>query len=110
MNKAQLIKAVADKGGRSLTPKEAVETVLDVMVRAVVAGDPVSVTGFGSLVPHDRPAHTARNPQTGDEIQVPATRVPHFRAGARFKDLAAGRTAMPESGNCIRKAPKTPRP
>ncbi|MEU0722902.1 HU family DNA-binding protein [Streptomyces sp. NPDC006140] len=110
MNKAQLIRAVADKAGRHLTPTEAVETVLDVMVRAVVAGDPVSVTGFGSLVPHYRPARTAHNPQNGAKVQVAARRVVKFRPGARFQDLVAGRGILPPDGNCIQKAPKTPRP
>ncbi|MER6086859.1 HU family DNA-binding protein [Streptomyces bluensis] len=109
MNKAQLIQAVADKRGDSLTPAEAVETVLDVMVRAVVAGDRLSVTGFGSFKPENRPARRARNPMTGEAMTVAASRVVKFRAGARFKDLVSGRAHMPESGNCIQKAPKTPR-
>ncbi|MGW2320163.1 HU family DNA-binding protein [Streptomyces sp. NPDC001680] len=110
MNKAQLVKAVADKGGRRLTPAEAVETVLDVIVRAVVAGDPVAVTGFGSLVPRDRPAREAYNPMTGAKVQVDAYRVVKFRPGARFQDLVAGRAALPADGSCIQKAPKAPRP
>ncbi len=110
VNKAQLIQAVADKSGRRLSPTEAVETVLDVIVRAVAAGDPVSVTGFGSLVPRYRPARTARNPQTGGEVTVAASRVVRFRPGTRFQDLVSGRACLPESGNCIQKALKTPRP
>jgi DNA-binding protein HU-beta len=110
VNKAQLINAVAERGGHRLTPTEAVETVLDVIVRAVVGGDHVSVTGFGSLVPHYRPARTAHNPQTGAKVQVGATRVPRFRPGVRFQDLVAGRAVLPTDGSCIQKAPKTPRP
>ncbi|MFK0279804.1 HU family DNA-binding protein [Streptomyces sp. NPDC090499] len=110
MNKAQLIKAVADKSGPHLTPTEAVETVLDVMVRAVAANDPVSVTGFGTLLSRQRPQRRARNPQTGETVTVDALRVVKFRPGVRFQDLVDGRTDMPESGNCIKKAPKTPRP
>ncbi|OIJ97802.1 hypothetical protein BIV25_13425 [Streptomyces sp. MUSC 14] len=110
MNKAQLIKAVADKSGRRLTPAEAVETVLDVIVRAVVAGDPVAVTGFGSLVPRYRRARDARNPMTGAKMQVNAYRVVKFRPGVRFQDLVAGRAVLPAEGNCIQKTSKTPRP
>ena len=110
MNKAQLIQAVADKGGRHLTPTEAVEIVLDVMVRAVAANDPVSITGFGTLLPRHHPQRRARNPQTGETVTVDAVRVVKFRPGVRFQDLVAGRADMPESGNCIKKAPKTPRP
>ncbi|MGW3118571.1 HU family DNA-binding protein [Streptomyces sp. NPDC001107] len=109
MNKAQLIQAVADKGGSRLTPTEAVEIVLDAMVRAVAADDPVAVTGFGTLVPQRRPKRRARNPQTGETVTVPALRVVKFRPGVRFQDLVAGRAPMPKSGNCIQKAPKTPR-
>lgn len=110
VNKAQLIQAVADKGGDQLSPAEAVENVLDVIVRAVVAGDPVSITGFGSLVPRYRAARTAHNPQTGDKVHVDATRVVRFRPGTRFQDLVAGRAVLPADGNSIQKAPKTPRP
>ncbi|MFE7277940.1 HU family DNA-binding protein [Streptomyces sp. NPDC057623] len=110
MNKAQLIQTVAAKGGRRLSPTEAVEIVLDVMVRAVVEGDRVSVTGFGSLTPRDRPAREAYNPQTGAKVMVAATRVVKFRPGARFKDLLTQHRPMPESGNCLQKDPKTPRP
>ncbi|MEV6132134.1 HU family DNA-binding protein [Streptomyces violaceusniger] len=109
MNKAQLINVVAKATGDRATARLAVESVLDAIVRAVAAGEVVSVTGFGSLTREERPAHTARNPQTGERVQVGATHVVKFRPGARFKALAAGRRAMPESGNCIQKAPKTPK-
>jgi DNA-binding protein HU-beta len=110
VNKAQLIEAVTDKGGHHLTPTEAVESVLDAIVRAVVADEAVSVTGFGSITPHDRPARVAHNPQTGATVHVDATRIVRFRPGARFRDLVAGRAALPADGNSIKKAPKTPRP
>lgn len=109
VNKAQLIEAVTDKSGDHLSAAVAVETVLDVIVRAVVAGDTVSVTGFGSVAPRDRPARTARNPQTGAKVHVDATRIVRFRPGVRFQDLVAGRADLPAVGNCIKKAPKTPR-
>ncbi|MFF3337781.1 HU family DNA-binding protein [Streptomyces flavidovirens] len=109
MNKAQLIKVVADATGDRAQATLAVETTLDAIVRAVVAGDVFSVTGFGSLTPEERPARAARNPQTGEPMHLGASRVVKFRAGARFKDLVAGRRAMPESGNCIQKDPKTPK-
>ncbi|WP_079038375.1 HU family DNA-binding protein [Streptomyces sp. NBRC 110028] len=110
VNKAQLIQAVAKTTGKRAEAADAVEAVLDAMVRAVAAGDVVSVTGFGSLTPEVRPARTARNPQTGEPVEIAERRVVKFRPGARFQDLVAGRRAMPESGNCIQKDPKTPRP
>nr|WP_197972609.1 HU family DNA-binding protein [Streptomyces gossypiisoli] len=110
VNKAQLIEAVAPRTGGKRQATAAVEAVLDAMVRAVVAGEAVSITGFGTLVPQARPARVSRNPQTGDEVKVAATRVVKFRPGTRFKDLVARRTPLPASGNSIQKAPKTPRP
>lgn len=108
VNKSQLIQVVTDATGDRTQATLAVETTLDAIVRTVVAGDVFSVTGFGSLTPDDRPARDARNPQTGEPMRVDASRVVRFRPGARFKDLLAGRRAMPESGNCIQKDPKTP--
>ncbi|MFE0130136.1 HU family DNA-binding protein [Streptomyces sp. NPDC059037] len=110
MNKAQLIKVVAQATGSRAKAALAVEATLDAIVRAVAAGEAVSVTGFGSLTPEERPARTRRNPQTGESIEVGASRGVKFRPGARFKDLVAGRRQMPESGNCIQKDPKTARP
>ncbi|MFD7499535.1 HU family DNA-binding protein [Streptomyces sp. NPDC059850] len=109
MNKAQLIQVVAKTTGNRAQAALAVETVLDAMVRAVTAGEAVSVTGFGSLTPELRPARTARNPQTGEHVHVGELRFVKFRPGARFQDLVAGRRTMPESGNCIQKDPKTPK-
>ncbi|MFB1042329.1 HU family DNA-binding protein [Streptomyces chrestomyceticus] len=108
MNKAQLIHAVAKATGNRSQAADAVEATLDAMVRAVAAGEVVSITGFGSLTPEVRPARTARNPQTGEPVKVAERRVVKFRPGTRFQDLVAGRRAMPESGNCIQKDPKTP--
>ncbi|MFD4480540.1 HU family DNA-binding protein [Streptomyces sp. NPDC058257] len=108
MNKAQLIKVVADATGDRAQAALAVETTFDAIVRAVAAGETFSITGFGSLTPEDRPARAARNPQTGEPMQLDKSRVVKYRPGARFKDLVAGRRAVPESGNCIQKDPKTP--
>lgn len=110
MNKAQLIDAVADKTGGRTSATLAVEAVLDTIVRAVVGGEPVTITGFGTIKPVERPARVSRNPQNGDQVQVAATRVPRFVAGERFKALVSGRRDLPEDGNCIQKDPKTLRP
>ena len=110
VNKAQLVDAVTQATGDRAHATLAVESVLDAMVRAVVAGETVSVTGFGSLTPEVRPARTARNPQTGQPVELTARRIVKFRPGARFKQLVAGRRDMPDSGICIRKDPKTPKP
>lgn len=107
MNKAQLVEAIADKLGGRQQAADAVDAVLDAIVRAVVAGDRVSVTGFGSFEKVDRPARYARNPQTGERVRVKKTSVPRFRAGQGFKDLVSGSKKLPRGGEvAVKKAPK----
>ena len=107
MNKAQLVEAIADKVGGRQQAADAVDAVLDALVRAVVAGDRVSVTGFGSFEKVDRPARYARNPQTGERVRVKKTSVPRFRAGQGFKDLVSGSKKLPRGGEvAVKKAPK----
>ncbi|MBT3152936.1 HU family DNA-binding protein [Streptomyces sp. CHD11] len=107
MNKAQLVEAIADKVGGRQQAAEAVDHVLDAIVRAVVSGERVSVTGFGSFEKVDRPARYARNPQTGERVRVKKTSVPRFRAGQGFKDLVSGSKKLPRGGEVsVKKAPK----
>jgi DNA-binding protein HU-beta len=107
VNKAQLVEAIADKVGGRQQAAEAVDAVLDAIVRATVAGDRVSVTGFGSFEKVDRPARYARNPQTGERVRVKKTSVPRFRAGQGFKDLVSGSKKLPRGGEvAVKKAPK----
>lgn len=106
MNKAQLVEAVAEQLGGRKAAAEAVDAVLDTMVRAVVAGDRVSVTGFGTFEKVDRSARFARNPQTGERVKVKKTAVPRFRPGQGFKDLVAGSKKLPKDGPSVKKAPK----
>ncbi|MCQ8830290.1 HU family DNA-binding protein [Streptomyces malaysiensis] len=107
MNKAQLVEAIADKLGGRQSAAEAVDAVLDAIVRAVVAGERVSVTGFGSFEKVERPARYARNPQTGERVRVKKTSVPRFRPGQGFKDLVSGSKKLPRGGEvAVKKAPK----
>ncbi|MER5404608.1 HU family DNA-binding protein [Streptomyces sp. NPDC002769] len=106
MNKAQLVEAIADKVGGRQQAADAVDAVLDALVRAVVGGDRVSVTGFGSFEKVDRPARYARNPQTGERVRVKKTSVPRFRAGQGFKDLVSGSKKLPKNDVAVKKAPK----
>ncbi|MEU1276569.1 HU family DNA-binding protein [Streptomyces sp. NPDC005799] len=107
MNKAQLVEAIADKLGGRQQAADAVDAVLDAIVRATVGGDRVSVTGFGSFEKVDRPARYARNPQTGERVRVKKTSVPRFRAGQGFKDLVSGSKKLPRGGEvAVKKAPK----
>jgi DNA-binding protein HU-beta len=91
VNKAQLIDAVAEKLEISRRAAgEAVDAVLDGITGAVVTGDKVSLTGFGTFESARRPARIARNPRTGEQVRVAAATVPKFRAGQAFKDEVNG--------------------
>lgn len=87
MNKAELVSSVADKA--EVTKKEAekiITAVFDVVEEALAKGEKVQLVGFGTFEVRDRAARTGRNPQTGEEIQIAATRVPAFRAGKALRD------------------------
>lgn len=87
MNKKDLINVVAEKTG--MTKKDsglAVESVFDVIKETLSKGEKVQIIGFGTFEVRDRAARKGRNPQTGEEIDIPATRVPAFKAGKALKD------------------------
>ena len=90
MNKTELIAAVAEKTG--LTKKDA-ERVINATVEAIteslVKGDKVSVSGFGIFEVKTREARVGRNPRTKETIQIPATRLPAFKASKTLKDSVA---------------------
>lgn len=87
MNKNELIAAVADKTGLAKgDATSAVEAIFDVITGALKEGDEVRVVGFGSFVVSQRKAGKGRNPQTGAEIDIPASKSPKFRAGKPLKD------------------------
>ena len=96
MNKRDLIDAISGRLGDKKSATEALNAVLDTIQSAVANGDKVAITGFGVFEKSDRPARTARNPATGAPIQVAASSVPKFRAGADFKALVNG--AKPAAG------------
>ena len=92
MNKAELIDAVAEAAGLSKKDAtNAVDAVFGAVTTAVAKGDKVSLTGFGIFEKSDRAARTGRNPQTGEPVQIAATSVPKFRAGAEFKKKVSGK-------------------
>jgi DNA-binding protein HU-beta len=87
MNKSQLAEAAAERAGISKgDATKALDAVLDTIQSALQSGEKVSLTGFGTFEVRDRAARTARNPQTGAEMQVAASRAPAFKAGKGFKD------------------------
>jgi len=86
-NKAELIEKVASSA--DLTKKDAtaaVEAVFESIKETLADGEKVQIIGFGNFEVRDRAARKGRNPQTGDEIQIPATKVPAFKAGKALKD------------------------
>lgn len=102
MNKRDLIDAISGRLGDKKSATEALNAVLDTIQTTVANGDKVAITGFGVFEKSDRPARTARNPATGAPIQVAASSVPKFRAGADFKALVNG--ARPAAGKAPAKA------
>ena len=87
MNKKALAEAVSEATDSSKADAErAVDTVVDTIINALKAGDEVSIAGLGIFSTKMRAARTARNPRTGEPIQVPEMRVPKFRAAKALKD------------------------
>jgi len=86
MTKAGLIAQVAKKAGLTAkAAKDAVNTVFASMTDSLKRGEKVVVTGFGTFMVRRRAARKGRNPQTGAEIQIPATKTPGFTAGKTLK-------------------------
>jgi len=87
MTKDQIIEAVANKTGLSKRQTdEVVESLLDNITKALQKGDKVAFTGFGVFVISNRKARQGVNPKTGAKIQIPAMKVPKFRAGKALKE------------------------
>lgn len=87
MNKQALINEVAKQTG--LTKKDstaAVDAALSLITGALAQGKEVRLTGFGKFMVVNRAARTGRNPQTGEAIEIPATKAPFFHAGKELKD------------------------
>jgi DNA-binding protein HU-beta len=87
MNKSELIDAAAASTGMTKTDiQAALDAILQTITSEVGRGNKVSLTGFGNFELRERAARTGRNPQTGEQIQVAATKSPTFKAGKAFKD------------------------
>ncbi|MDD3612936.1 MAG: HU family DNA-binding protein [Caldicoprobacterales bacterium] len=87
MNKADLITAIAEKG--ELTKKDAEKAVnafVSVVTETLAAGDKVQLVGFGTFEVRERKERKGRNPQTKEEIVIPASKAPVFKAGKALKD------------------------
>jgi len=90
MNKAELIAAAAENAGLSKKDTEkAVTAALDAITEALVKGDKVQLVGFGAFEVKERGERIGRNPQTKEEIKIPASKAPVFKAGKALKDAVA---------------------
>lgn len=90
MNKAELVAAVAEKTALSKKDSEkAVNAAFEAITAALVGGDKVQLVGFGAFEVKERNARVGRNPKTKEEIQIPASCVPVFKAGKALKDVVA---------------------
>jgi DNA-binding protein HU-beta len=91
VNKGDLIAQVsAETGVSKRIATEAVDALLNAIRRGVAKGERVSIPGFGTFEKRLRAPRTARNPQTGTSIKIPAMSVPAFRPGQDFKDACRG--------------------
>lgn len=91
MNKKDLVQKIAETN--ELTKQQAadvLDTVLDSIGDAIAAGDKVQLLGFGTFEKRERPARIARNPRTGETIEIAAASVPAFKPGKALKDKVNG--------------------
>ena len=89
MKKTDLIAAVAEQSGLSKKDAEkAINATIDTIINAVAEGDKIQLTGFGTFEQRQRNARTGVDPRTGNSIEIPASKVPAFKAGKGFKDIS----------------------
>ncbi|HJV46552.1 MAG TPA: HU family DNA-binding protein [Bacillota bacterium] len=90
MNKTELVAYVA--GTTDITKKDAnkaVDAVFEAIESALKQGDKVQLIGFGNFEVRERAARKGRNPQTGEEIEIPASKIPAFKPGKGLKEAVA---------------------
>lgn len=90
MNKTELIAAAAESTGLTKKDTEKVlNAALESIAAALAQGDKVQISGFGSFEVKEREARVGRNPQTGEAMDIAASRIPAFKAGKALKDRVA---------------------
>lgn len=88
MNKSELVEKIAKRSGLPLAgSRKALEAVLECVSDALASGEKVQLVGFGTFKVTERNAREGRNPQTGEVINIPATKTPSFSAGAELKKV-----------------------
>jgi DNA-binding protein HU-beta len=87
LNKNDLVAAVSDDSGLTKSDAtRAVDSVFDSITKALKTGSEVRLVGFGTFSVSNRKASVGRNPRTGEQIQIPASKQPKFKAGKGLKD------------------------
>ena len=87
MNKSELVRAIGSKTEMTNSSAErALNAVIETLTEALSAGDKVKLVDFGSFEVRNRPARVARNPRTGEQIEIAASKAPVFKAGKALKD------------------------
>ena len=90
MNKTELIAIAAENAGLTKKDTERVlNAAIDAITQAMIKGEKVQLSGFGTFETKDREARVGRNPHTKEAIEIPATRVPSFKASKALKDTIA---------------------
>ena len=88
MNKTEFIAAIAEEAGLSKTDAaKAVKAFTDVVVEEMKKGEKIQLVGFGTFEVSERAERTGRNPQSGKEMVIPASKAPKFKAGKALKDM-----------------------
>lgn len=106
MTRSDLVEELAARFGQ-LTQRDAeyaVKTILDAIGDALVRGHRIEIRGFGSFSVNRRPPRMGRNPRSGEAVQIPEKRVPHFKPGKALREAVDQRTGAPEQQNhsCLR--------
>ena len=88
MNKTELVAAMAERAEISKKDAEAaLKAFTDVVAEELKKGEKIQLVGFGTFEVSERAARTGRNPQTGAEMEIPASKAPKFKAGKAQKDM-----------------------
>ena len=92
MNKSDLIAAVAAKTGETKKSAEtSINAIIDIIAETLAKGDKIQLVGFGSFEVRQRAARKGRNPLTREEIKIPASKAPVFKAGKALKETVNGK-------------------
>lgn len=86
MNKADLITKISEQGYKKTDAETILNTIVETITDALKSGDKVTLMGFGTFEVKNRAERIGRNPQTNQEIKIPASKAPVFKAGKALKD------------------------